>query len=763
MGDAVFQRPLAELASNRFGRLSLAEERLAQGAAEGELADCTPLSGDDKNIRGDLLSWLCTNPQATAQLTYRGISIAGAEVIDEVNLAWAKISFPIRAFECVFRGVLLLDGGYMVFLNLEGSSLHHVSAPGAHFERSVLLRNGFIAQGGVNLTSAAIEGSLNCDGGHFAGNDKVLALNANVVHVNGFVLFRNSFIAKGGVDLRGAKIGEDLNCDGGQFIGNDKVLALNANSAQVKGHVLLRNGFRSEGGVSLVLAKIDGNLESDSAQFVGNETVTALDANSAKIEGNVFLHNDFIAKGGADFVGAKIGGNLVCNGGQFVGSGKVLALNVHGVQVKQDVLLRNGFIAKDGADFVGAKIEGNLECDGGQFIGKDKVLALNANDVQVKGSVFLRNGFRAEGGVDLGGAKIEGSVECAGGQFIGNDKVLALNANGVQVKGSVFLSNLFRGEGGVNLVAAKIDGNLDCSVGQFISKGDRPALTANSAKIDGNVFFSKFAAEGEVNFQAAYVARGFMWSNIESKDKAILDLRYFKVGLLRNSQDSWPGEGRLLLDGFVYDQIDEKASPNADVQLGWLHRQPQELFSFQPYEQLAAVLRQRGLLEDARKVMIEKNKDYAKRIHGRPAWLWYGLFGKLIGYGYRPWRAFGISLALIVIGCGLFNWGYTSKIVTPTEKEAYAVYVDKNGKDDHFDRYPVFNPFIYSAETFVPLLKLGISDHWMPNANRGDPVNLGIAVLPTGSLLRGYLWFHIIAGWVLTTLWVGGLTGLVKT
>jgi hypothetical protein len=38
-----------------------------------------------------------------------------------------------------------------------------------------------------------------------------------------------------------------------------------------------------------------------------------------------------------------------------------------------------------------------------------------------------------------------------------------------------------------------------------------------------------------------------------------------------------------------------------------------------------------------------------------------------------------------------------------------------------------------------------------------------LAPLKSGSLLRCYFWFHIIAGWILTTLWVGGLTGLLKT
>jgi hypothetical protein len=92
----------------------------------------------------------------------------------------------------------------------------------------------------------------------------------------------------------------------------------------------------------------------------------------------------------------------------------------------------------------------------------------------------------------------------------------------------------------------------------------------------------------------------------------------------------------------------------------------------------------------------------------------------------------------------------------------------KNGTPRVSEDYPKFNPFVYSVETFVPLVKLGIGEKWTPNANRGAPLNvgtLGLLGFPRtwGSLLRYYLWFHIIAGWVLTTLWVGGLTGLAKT
>jgi hypothetical protein len=62
------QISLPQLVANRFGKLSQAERRLVSAAADGGTADCTNLSGDDKNIRGDLLSWLCTNPDASAQV-----------------------------------------------------------------------------------------------------------------------------------------------------------------------------------------------------------------------------------------------------------------------------------------------------------------------------------------------------------------------------------------------------------------------------------------------------------------------------------------------------------------------------------------------------------------------------------------------------------------------------------------------------------------------------------------------------------------------
>jgi hypothetical protein len=63
----------------------------------------------------------------------------------------------------------------------------------------------------------------------------------------------------------------------------------------------------------------------------------------------------------------------------------------------------------------------------------------------------------------------------------------------------------------------------------------------------------------------------------------------------------------------------------------------------------------------------------------------------------------------------------------------------------------------------VPLVKMGVGDHWMPNANRGRWIGVEVVGFTTGGMLRLYYWFHIAAGWILSALWLGALTGLVKT
>jgi hypothetical protein len=258
----------------------------------------------------------------------------------------------------------------------------------------------------------------------------------------------------------------------------------------------------------------------------------------------------------------------------------------------------------------------------------------------------------------------------------------------------------------------------------------------------------------------------------------VLDLRSASIGTLEDEEKSWPE--KLSLHGLVYEDIKDSVPRDTKIHIKWLHRQyddqaekDKKQFHSQPYEQLAKVLRKSGLEGDAKDILIYKNKDKAR--YTKLTWselFWYYLFGPIIGYGYRPWRAFWLSLSVIVIGSLLFGIGYLNGLVTPQTESAYVkrdtkMIVDPGDNTQHIsDVYPKFNFFVYSVDLFVPLVDLHQSRYMLPNANRGKELELFKIIgfpVHTGVLLRLYMWIHITLGWMLTSLLVVGLTGLVRT
>ena len=288
MGDTATRPTLLQIATSSFSKVSLAEEKLLEAALTGEDADCTNASGKDRIIRAKLFSWLCTNPDASAQVTYRGISIIGADIQGEVDLQWARIPFSIRAIKCVFSHPILLSRGHFIFLSLVGSSVKDLKANTAWFETDVLLRNDFKAEGTVDFISATLGGNLDCDGGRFIAKDKALAINANGANIRGSVFLRNGFRAEGGVDLGAARIDGFLRCDGGEFFSKGKQPALNANGITIQRGVFLRKDyltgkiFKAEGGVDLRVATIGLRLECDGGEFIGTDDRPALNASSCE-------------------------------------------------------------------------------------------------------------------------------------------------------------------------------------------------------------------------------------------------------------------------------------------------------------------------------------------------------------------------------------------------------------------------------------------------------------------------------------------------
>jgi hypothetical protein len=392
------------------------------------------------------------------------------------------------------------------------------------------------------------------------------------------------------------------------------------------------------------------------------------------------------------------------------------------------------------------------------------------------------NGMRIDGKVDLSFAEIPFPLQTWRCAFTAElclryahlralvfqtTNVKDVTADGVKIDGSIYLRYDFKADGVVDFKAARIGGDIDCSGAHFL-RSENPALSFNSAKIQGNVYFVEgFESDGEVNLVNSEM-NGFTMRDLSGK-KTTINLRSAKAAILHDDELSWPVEGHLFLDGLTYDRIFGEPPAAAANPIQWLHRQPNDKFLPQPYEQLAAVLKNMGFEREARDVMLEKNRDHAEFTKTfSQEWWWYNVFGWLIGYGYAPSRAFFISVGMILLGWGVFRLGFTKKLISPTDDKAYKkedgkLVLAANGDRTTSDDYPKFNALIFSLESFTPLLKLDQSSNWTPNANSGAGVNLGRLRLTTGGLLRMYLWFHIITGWVLTSLWVGALTGLVKT
>lgn len=394
---------------------------------------------------------------------------------------------------------------------------------------------------------------------------------------------------------------------------------------------------------------------------------------------------------------------------------------------------------------------------------------LFADGVRVRGAVYLRHGFRTKGEVRFMGAVIGGNLDFEDAQLT-NRTGPALSADSATIQGNVFLRNGFKAEGEVRLLGTTIGGYLDCTRADLSNPGGT-AINAQSSKIEGHAFLRfGYRSEGKIDFLGATIRGGLVICGVVEPEKTILDLRLAKAGTFWDDDTSWPKDGHLFLDGFVYERLDEDSPLDAERRKNWLSRQPQSKFLPQPYEQLASVLREMGHDRDARFVMMQKNREQSRFTRRfRQGWWWYNAFGRAIGYGYAPWRAFAMSVVMILLGTFLFGYGSCCGLIAPTKESAYEKnssghFVLVNEKRKVANDYPVFNAFVYSLESFTPLLKLDQSGSWAPNANHGERWRvLWLWEATAGDWLRRYLWVHIIAGWILTTLWVGAVTGLVKT
>ena len=645
---------------------------------------------------------------------------------------------------------------------------------------SVRLEKSFF-HGNVVMTNTTIGGNVSFDGSQLLDPDET-AVDLEDAKT-GSLSMRSVFV-QGGTDLHNATVSGTLECTGSRFT-NPNEVAINAQGLTTTAVHL--NPTNVEGQVDLAYCVMGGVLDCENATF-RNADGTALDLEAAKV-GPVRLQHAQV-DGEVNMLNATVGGDLECSGGRFSQSYGT-ALNLEGAKT-DSVYLRNGFAASGMVNLLAATVAGDLICNDSRFSQPhDSALVLNRSKV---GSVSLDNSS-IEGMVSIANATISGFLSCrhctikSGEQMSRDKQIMALFVESSQIDGSIFLIEGFRAEGKVDLYSANIGGNLECIGGHFINPNGN-AIVGRSAKIHGSVFMlNNFEACGIVNFEHAEVDGDFDVEQIKSPNLCKWNLKSAKVKNLVNDRRSWPDQNKLLLEGLVFTEMAAHEELNSERQIHWLQLERQDRFVSQPYEQTAEVFRSMGLQDDAVKILIAKNLQaggftivsnlrsaygYGFKFLELEAWevlkgaqylwkmfwalckalwaaAWYWGFGFLIGYGYWPWRALLPSIVIVIIGQWFFKNGYENGMITPTKGDAWVT--DTAGRKMRLkEDFPQFSSLIYSIEKFVPLLKLDLGDYWTPNTNYRE-----------GRALRRYLWFHIIAGWVLTSLWAASLTGLLKS
>lgn len=609
-----------------FGKLKPAEEILLNSCRAGTIAkisDERPLASTESNtIRAGFLRFLLLGGDHSAPVHEQGPRVIGAWIFGNLDIEGATIVSGIDCKHCAFDHNLTLLGCTIPgTLSLEGSRVTGIRGDRAIINGSVFLWKNFESLGLIRFVGARIGGSLSLDGANIGKKNKT-AIMANRSKISGPVRMCQKFHANGKVSLVGAHIRGDLICTNGHFSGGSNH-SINADRATIRGSALLKSGFVATSKVSFNGAQIGGNLDCSNGKF-SNKTGESLSANSATIKRDVILSNQFQSIGEVSLIGTRVLGSIDCSNGKFY-SGKSEAFCADGAYVKGDVLFRSNFSSKGEVRIIGAQIGGDLDCSDGKFNGINRE-ALNADRCIIKGSGFLRETFKATGEVRFYGASFGADLDCRNATFLSR-KNASFNGDGMHVSGA-FIFMTKNATRDVSLESA--------SVGRLVDKIDS---WGNNLRIDGFIYGSISGHSfKEANSRLA-------WLDKQPQSMSCAPPR--KTGICHRTCFYLKQKSSRLFrifDAWIHFQ---SAPNNPDLERG-------KDFRPQPWRQLQRVLRDMGHNEDARQVAItsEDRLRYAHLIGTPPnnwwlpaAWIYrksiqtlHYCFGKLTGYGYRPFQ-----------------------------------------------------------------------------------------------------------------------------
>ncbi|WP_217171418.1 oxidoreductase [Streptomyces sp. AC512_CC834] len=336
------------------------------------------------------------------------------------------------------------------------------------------------------------------------------------------------------------------------------------------------------------------------------------------------------------------------------------AISAVHVRVGGDALCRE-LALEGGFRLSGASVDGEFDLEGASLRNPGGH-ALDAYHVHITEDFTFHPGFSAEGRIILSGATVAAAIGFCGAR-LSNAGDLALEAVDVTVARNFDLGRGLTVDGGV-----KLDGT---SVGTELSFRD-----ARLTHTDGTALSLRATQARETDLRTRRPIDG------------VVDARNARLGTLYDAQDTWPADLRLA--EATYDAL---AFPlPAAERIRWIRRTGGGYLP-QPYEQLAAAYRRLGHEDEARTVLLAKQRHRRGTLSPYTR-LWGHVQDVAVGYGYRPARA-GLWLTAL-LACGALFFA----LHPPAPLEA--------------GKAPQFNAVFYTLDLLVPIITFGQEGAFAP-------------------------------------------------
>jgi hypothetical protein len=466
-------------------------------------------------------------------------------------------------------------------------------------------------------------------------------------------------------------------------------------------------------------ADFSGAKSTHLLSFDGSKVTGKFDMDSSRIDESVNMRNARFYD--ITMASAHIGDTLELNESTVTGQ-----LYMDKLRVDSSLLMRD---AHFGEVVLGsAHIGGTLELDNSKVTRR-----LYMDKLQVDSSFFMRSGEFEE--VVLGSAHI-GSMFTLYESKVSKE----LHMDKLRVDSSLSMRNAKFAD--VNLTSVHVGGQLQMHDAVFGTLQcynlavDQDALLHNShftGKTDcpfskfRNLYLDNSIFDDDVNLTSAQIGGELQLGQHSahwSPDKWLI-LRNARAETIPMLTDAWPEH--LDLNGFTYrtlrddSPLSHKRTSECPSGLLKCWFAKQKSFSPQPYEQLALVFQNQGYADDARAIRYA-GRERERSESGGLRYAWLTTLDWAIGYGHQIERALGWTIGLIFLGA----------IVLRISGEG-----PKHG-------LPV--GLSYSFDMLLPIIKL-----------RDAHYEIDLKGWP-----RYYFYVHKVAGFVLASFLVAGISGLTK-